>query len=70
MYYLVERAAEDRRNELLRDAQRERLARLAAGPRRSSVRQPLGRFLVRLGSRLSSEPQREARLAGATGNVA
>jgi hypothetical protein len=70
MFYAVEKVAEARRNEMLRDAERRRLVHLAVGQRRSSVREPLGRFLVRLGSRLSSEPQREARLAGSAGNVA
>ena len=69
MFYAVEKAAEARRNELLRDAERRRLVRQAEGQRRSKVREPLGRFLVRLGNRLNGEPRREPRLAGSAGNA-
>jgi hypothetical protein len=70
MSYVIERAVAQRRSELLRDAQRERVARVYPGQRHLSLRRPLGRFLVRLGSRLGSAPRREARLAGSAGNVA
>jgi len=69
--YGMEKAAEARRNELLREAQRERLARVAVGERRYrvNVRQPVGRFFVRLGSRLHGEPRQEPRLARASGEA-
>ncbi|CAN5820636.1 hypothetical protein BH23CHL2_BH23CHL2_26880 [soil metagenome] len=71
MFYGIEKAAEAHRHELLQVAQRERLARVAVGERRIrvDVRQPVGRFFVRLGSRLIPEPQREAQLAESAGNI-
>lgn len=67
MFHLIEREAELRRNELLRAAERDRKARVFVG-QDINIRRPVGRFLVRLGSRLNNEPRREPRLA-ATGEA-
>ena len=63
MSYLLERAAEAHRNELLREAQRERQVRLYVG-QRSSFRRSFGRFMVQAGFRLSGERRQEPRLVG------
>jgi hypothetical protein len=64
MYYHLELAAKSRQEDLLREAELDRLIRLAAGPGRIQVRKPLGQFLVRLGNRLNGEPRRQPQLAG------
>ena len=61
MYYAIEREAEFRRNELLREAEQVRLTRVFASSG-FSIRQLVGRLLVRLGSRLDDEPQGEPSL--------
>ena len=64
MFYVIERVGEAKRNDLLKDAQRVRQARVFVG-HRHSIRRPIGRLLVRVGNRLNDAPQQEPRLAGA-----
>ena len=68
MFYAIERVAEARRAELLAEAQRERQARIVFG-KRDSIRYRAGKAFVRIGNRLSGEPRRETRLAGAAGEI-
>ena len=63
MFYVIERVGEAKRNDLLRDAQRERQARVFVSHRRS-IRRPVGRLLIRVGNRLNDAPRQEPRLAG------
>lgn len=62
MFYAHERMADIHRQEMLQEAERERLRRLCIGES-FSVRRPVGRFLVRVGSRLNEEPRHFPQLA-------
>lgn len=63
MFYIVDRVAELRHEDLRNAAQRKRQARVFVG-QRFNLRRSAGRFLVRVGSHLSGEPRQEPRLAG------
>jgi hypothetical protein len=64
MFYGIEKVAEIHRQELLREAEQVRQRRLCVGEP-ISFRRPVGRFLVRIGSRLNEEPRRIPQLANA-----
>ena len=64
MYYGIEKAAEIRQREMLREADRQRLIAQCGG-QPFSLRRPLGNLLVRVGSRLNEEPRHLPQLASA-----
>lgn len=64
MYYGIEKAADMHRQEMLRDADRQRLIAQCGG-RSLGIRRPLGNLLVRAGSRLNEEPHSLPQLASA-----
>ena len=66
MFYLHERVAEARIADLHRDARRAHQARVFVG-QQFRIRRHVGRFLIRIGNRLSGELQPEQQLAGAVG---